>query len=277
MKRFSRFTSMFVMLALLLSAVGCSSSNNQQAAPQQAPAQQASSPVELYVLAAASLTDVMKELTPLYESTHPDQKLVISYGSSGTLQQQIEQGAPADLFISAATKQMKELVEKGLIDAKNTADLVTNRLVLIIPKDSQAQVHAFADLQKPAIEKIAIGQPESVPAGTYAKQSLTNLGIWDALQPKFIFTKDVRQVLTYVETGNVDAGIVYQTDAASSDNVKIAAVADEKTHSPIVYPIGITTNSKHAKEAQTLYSWLQEPEAKAIFTKYGFETAVKNE
>jgi molybdate transport system substrate-binding protein len=176
MKRFSRFTSIFVMLALLLSAVGCSSSNNQQAAPQQAPAQQASSPVELYVLAAASLTDVMKELTPLYESTHPGQKLVISYGSSGTLQQQIEQGAPVDLFMSAATKQMKELVEKGLIDAKNTANLVTNRLVLIIPKDSQAQVNAFEDLQKPAIEKIAIGQPESVPAGTYAKQSLTNLG-----------------------------------------------------------------------------------------------------
>jgi molybdate transport system substrate-binding protein len=272
MKRFSRLTSMFVMLALLFSVVGCSSSDNQQASPQNS-----SAPVELYVLAAASLTDVMKELTPMYESSHPGQKLVISYGSSGTLQQQIEQGAPADLFMSAAAKQMKELVQKGLIDPQNTTELLTNRLVLIIPKDSKAQVKAFEDLKNPEIEKIAIGQPESVPAGSYAKQSLTNLGLWETLQPKFIFTKDVRQVLTYVETGNVDAGIVYKTDAASSDKVKIVATADEKTHSPIVYPIGMTNHSKHTKEAQTLYNWLQESEAASIFTKYGFETAVKKQ
>lgn len=270
MKRSTCLTSLFMMLALLFAVVGCSSSNDQQAAPQSSPA-----PVELYVLAAASLTDAMNELAPLYESSHPGQKLVISYGSSGTLQQQIEQGAPADLFLSAATKQMDELVKKDLIDSAYTTNLLTNRLVLITPKDSAASVKAFEDLQNQEIQKIAIGQPESVPVGTYAKQSLTNLGIWETVESKFVYAKDVRQVLTYVETGNVDAGIVYQTDAASSDKVQIAATADEKTHSPIVYPMGLAKDSKHAEEAQTLFKWLQEQEAASIFAKYGFETAVK--
>lgn len=118
-------------------------------------------------MAAASLGDVMKELVPRYESSHPGQKLIVSYGSSGTLQKQIEQGAPADIFISAASKQMDVLSEEGLIDPQNKADLVSNKLVLIVPKDSQAEVKGFEELKSPAIKKIAIGEPESVPAGTY--------------------------------------------------------------------------------------------------------------
>lgn len=267
MNRIQRLASITATLVLLGSIVGCNS--QQKASDKQTPT------VELYILAAASLGDAMKELAPKYESSHPGQKLVISYGSSGALQQQIEQGAPADIFISAAAKQMDDLSKKDLIDSRNKTDLLTNKLVLVTPKDSKVEVKAFEDLKNQSINKIAIGEPESVPAGTYAKQSLTKIGIWETLQPKFVFAKDVRQVLTYVETGNVDAGIVYKTDAASSGKVKIAATADEKTHSPIVYPIGITKNSKHAKEAQALYSWLRESEATAIFTKYGFETEAK--
>jgi molybdate transport system substrate-binding protein len=153
--------------------------------------------------------------------------------------------------------------------------LLLNQLVLVIPKDAKAQVGSFADLINPDIKKIAIGHPESVPAGTYAKQSLQSLKLWDNLEPKFVYAKDVRQVLSYVETGNADAGIVYKTDAAASDKVTVAAIADEKSHMPIVYPIGVAKNSKHPKEAATLYNWLREPEATAVFAKYGFEAAVK--
>jgi len=269
MKWYSRVTLMLVMLVLIMSSiVGCSSSNNHPSNHSNA-----SAPTELYVLAAASLADAMKELTPMYESSHPGQKLVISYGSSGTLQQQIEQGAPADLFVSAASKQMKALVGKDLIDAQNTMDLLKNQLVLIVPQNTETQLKSFEDLQNPAVKKVAIGHPESVPAGTYAKETLTNLSVWDSLQSKFVFAKDVRQVLSYVETGNVDAGIVYKTDATSSDKVTIAATADEKSHSPIVYPMGVTKNSKHPNEAQILYKWLHGSEAASVFAKYGFDPA----
>nr|WP_245203494.1 molybdate ABC transporter substrate-binding protein [Ammoniphilus resinae] len=243
--------------------VGCSSTSKQSEAGQ--------APVELYVLAAASLADAMKELAPLYESSHPNQKIVISYGSSGTLQKQIEQGAPADLYFSAAKKQMDELLQKDLIDPQHTSNLLKNQLVLVVPKSTDLKIENFEDLQNPSIQKVAIGHPESVPAGTYAKEALTHLGLWNGLQPKLVFAKDVRQVLSYVETGNVEAGIVYQTDAARSEKVKLVVTADQNTHSPIVYPIGVTRNSEQPKEAQSLYQWLSEPEAASVFTKYGFE------
>ena len=260
MKQMIRQFLLFTTITLL---VGCSSANKQSETGQP--------PIELYVLAAASLADAMKELTPLYESSHPDQKIVISYGSSGTLQKHIEQGAPADLFISAASKQMDELLQKNLIDPQYTSNLLKNQLVLVVPENIDQKVDSFQDLQNPAIKKVAIGHPESVPAGTYAKQALSHLGLWDGLQPKLVFAKDVRQVLSYVETGNAEAGIVYQTDAARSEKVKIVVTADQSTHSPIVYPIGVTSNSEHPKEAQSLYQWLREPEAASAFTKYGFE------
>ncbi len=281
--------SLFLAFALCLALVGCSSNNaatpqtNQQAAePAKQSANQPAEPenktptanVELYVLAAASLADAMKELTPQYESSHPGQKLVISYGSSGTLQKQIEQGAPADVFISAAAKQMDSLVEKKLIETH--ADLVTNKLVLITPKDSKANISGFVNLTDDAIKKIAIGQPESVPAGMYAKETLTNLGIWEKVQSSLVFAKDVRQVLSYVETGNVDAGIVYQTDAATSDKVTVAATAEESSHAPIVYPIGVIKDSKHLQEARELYDWLNKPEVIDVLVKYGFEPAAKH-
>ncbi|GAB7388352.1 molybdate ABC transporter substrate-binding protein [Bacillaceae bacterium] len=269
MQRCRRLTSMIVWLGLLFSAVGCGTANEDQPTATQ----NAAAPVDLYVLAAASLTDAMKELAAMYESSHPGQKLVISYGSSGTLQKQIEQGVPADLFVSAAAKNMKELVEKGLIDPRLTADLLTNRLVLISPKDGKSQVNSFEDLKQPDIKRIAIGKPEAVPAGTYAKEALTNLGIWDAVQPKLVYAKDVRQVLSYVESGNVDAGIVYKTDAILSSKVTLAATADSKSHSPIVYPIGVMKNSQHPEAAQSLYNWLRGPAGAAVFAKYGFDLA----
>lgn len=271
MKRSRRYSLILSAVVLLSALAGCGPKESSKPNP----ADSATPSVDLYVLAAASLSDAMKELTSKYEASHPGQKLVISYGGSGTLQQQIEQGAPADLFISAAAKQMNNLSDKKLIDTAHRTDLLRNQLVLIIPKNSQTHWNSFADLKNPSVTKLAIGQPESVPAGTYAKQSLTNLGLWATVKPKLVFTKDVRQTLAYVETGNVDAGIVYKTDATSSDKVTIAATAEENTHSPIVYPMGVTAHSKHPKEAAELYSWLLGPDAASVFTKYGFDAAGK--
>ncbi|WP_167577423.1 molybdate ABC transporter substrate-binding protein [Ammoniphilus sp. YIM 78166] len=269
MRWISSLSSMCIVLAILLCTSGCSAWKTQNSASQY------DHSVELFVLAAASLADAMKELTPMYESAHPGQKLVVSYGSSGTLQKQIEQGAPADLFMSAAAKQMDDLVWKGVIDSNHTADFLRNKLVLVIPKNTRDEIKSFEDLQNPTVEKIAIGHPESVPAGIYAKQSFMHFGIWEILQPKFVFAKDVRQVLSYVDTANVDAGIAYMTDIAAFQNVKIAAIADEKSHSPIVYQFGVTKNSPRSEEAQNLLDWFRGEEAAAVFAKRGFDLVVK--
>lgn len=231
--------------------------------------------VELYILAAASLSDALKELTPLYESSHPGVKLVTTFGSSGALQKQIEQGAPADLFISAASKQMNALVDQKLVDERLQSNLLSNELVLIVLKNSASPIRQMKDLQGNSVKKVAIGHPDTVPAGTYAEQALTHLGVWESIQEKTVFAKDVRQVLAYVETGNVDAGIVYKTDALSSDKVQIAAAANPDSHKPIVYPIGVIKSSKHAKEAADLYNWLRGAEASHIFETYGFLPAEK--
>ncbi|MBS4162258.1 molybdate ABC transporter substrate-binding protein, partial [Klebsiella pneumoniae] len=142
-----------------------------------------------------------------------------NFGSSGALQQQIEQGAPADLFFSAAEDKFDRLVEKGLISKIDSVKLLENTLVLIVPKGKAQQVSGFEDLTKSGVEKLAIGTPESVPAGKYAKETLTNLHLWSKVQSKIVYGKDVRQVLSYIETGNADAGVVYRTDALTSDQV----------------------------------------------------------
>lgn len=276
MNRKNRFFSYMLAGFLALTLSACASVPNEAAQGNKGEAGLAKgNQAELYVLAAASLADAMKELQTLYETGHPEVKLFITLGSSGTLQQQIQQGAPADLFFSAASKQMDALVANGLIDQKKKTNLLENELVLIVPKGAAAAAASFADLQKEELKKIAIGQPQTVPAGTYAEQSLARLGIWTEIAAKIVFAKDVRQVLTYVETGNTEAGIVYKTDALASDKVQIAATADPATHEPIVYPLGIVKSSKHVRQAEAFYEWLQGDEARKVFARYGFKTAGK--
>ncbi|WP_375708468.1 molybdate ABC transporter substrate-binding protein [Paenibacillus albidus] len=231
-------------------------------------AEAATPKTEIIVSAAASLKDSLDEIAALYEKKHPGIKLVFNYAASGTLQKQIEQGAPADLFFSAGDKQMNVLVDQGLIgDHKK---LLKNQLVVVVPSDSQAKLTSITALTAPAFKRIAIGQPESVPAGQYAQQSLAAKKVWDRLQGKLVFTKDVRQVLSYVETGNVDAGFVYKTDALTSSKVKIALAVGAHVHKPIQYPAGIVKDTKHPEEAKAFYSYLQTREARSIFTSYGF-------
>ncbi|MEK4036935.1 molybdate ABC transporter substrate-binding protein [Paenibacillus sp. FSL F4-0122] len=230
--------------------------------------QAATKKTEIIVSAAASLQDSLDKIALLYEKKHPDIDLVFNYAASGTLQKQIEQGAPADLFFSAGDKQMNALVEGGLISDHKV--LLKNQLVVVVPSDSKVKLTTITQLTDKAFKKVAVGQPESVPAGQYAQQSLTAKKVWDPLQSKLVFAKDVRQVLSYVETGNADAGFVYKTDALTSKKTKIALTVGPHVHKAINYPAGIVKSSKNQKAAKELYSYLQSKEANDIFVSDGF-------
>ena len=268
-----------LVVSVMLVFAGCGTASNSAAggsnAGSQAPAANTPSPapaekVELTVSAAASMTDALKEIQKAYEAENPNIKLNFNFGASGALQQQIEQGAPADLFLSAAAKNMKELVDKQYIQADQQKKLLTNELVAVVGTDAKAQIAQVADLAQTDVKHVAVGIPESVPAGSYAKEALTNAKLWDSLQPKLVQAKDVRQVLQYVETGNAEVGFVYKTDALTSQKVKVAFAVDPKTYTPVEYPIGLVKATKHAKEAGSFYTYLQSKAALDVFVKYGF-------
>lgn len=233
---------------------------------------------EIIVSAAASLTDSLLFLEKAYEASHPNINLTFNFGASGALQQQIEQGAPADVFISAGAKQMQALVDKGFVEKTSQTNLLSNDLVLVMPINTKLKLAKATsrELTKPEFKVIAMGIPESVPAGQYAKETLEYLKIYDTLQSKIVQAKDVRAVLTYVETGNADAGYVYRTDALTSKKVKIVLTIDPKAHKPIVYPAGVIKESKHAQEAADFYKYLQGKEATDVFVKFGFKLAPKS-
>jgi molybdate transport system substrate-binding protein len=227
----------------------------------------------ILVAAAASLQKSLQEVTRLYTKTNPSQKIDYNFAASGALQQQIEQGAPVDVFISAADKQMKALQAKGLVLSGTQKNLLTNQLVLITPTKSPVALTNFSQLVQPQINRIAIGETRTVPAGQYATEVLKNLKIFDRVKSKFVLGNNVRSVLTAVETGDVEAGIVYLTDAKSSARVTIAATADEKLHAPITYPIAVLKSSKSPDAARNYVDFLQSNSAKAVFKKYGFGIA----
>ncbi|MGF6947631.1 molybdate transport system substrate-binding protein [Neobacillus sp. B4I6] len=258
----------FSIMMILLVASGCST--NEQTKKNKEQEQEASDKkVELIISAAASLQNPLNDIKTNFEKEYPYIKVVYNFGASGTLKQQISQGAPVDLFFSAAEDKYDQLVQEGLIEKEKGTDLVSNEILLVVPKDSNKEIKAFEDLTKATM--ISIGTPESVPAGQYAKETLENLNVWKAVEEKVVFAKDVRQVLTYVETGNVDAGIIYKTDALISHKVKIVATAKENTHSPIIYPVGVIKNSTHLEEAQLFYNYLQNRKSMGILRTYGFK------
>jgi molybdate transport system substrate-binding protein len=252
------------MLAATLLAAGCGGEAKQAPAP-------AAQPVELTISAAASPKDALAEIKTGYEKKNPTVKLVYNLGGSGALQKQIEQGAPADIFISAAPKQMNDLEAKNLVNKATRKNLVENKLVLVVPENSALGLSKFEDITSAKVEKFSMGETATVPAGQYGQQVLQKLGLWDKVKDKAVFAKDVRTVLTYVSTGNVEAGIVYKTDAVSPGaKVKIAAVAPEGSHQPIIYPVAILSGAKQGKAAEDFLAYLAGPEAKAVFEKYGF-------
>jgi molybdate transport system substrate-binding protein len=230
-----------------------------------------SAKTELVISAAASLQESLLAIQPEYEKSNSHIKLTFNFGSSGTLQKQIEQGAPADVFIAAGAKQMKSLVDKNLVELANQFPLLSNDLVLILPIYSKIKLEKLENLKKNEFNHVALGIPETVPAGAYAKETLQYLNMYDALKSKLVQTKDVRQVLTYVETGNADAGFVYRTDAMTSTKVIVALTIDAKMHEPITYPAGIVKATKHLKEAKSFYQYLQGKDAAAVFVRNGFK------
>jgi len=256
----------FVLFILIVSGCSTKDKANKPGGQKQEVVEEE---VELTVSAAASLQDALNEITENFTKDHPNVKINYNFGASGSLQQQISQGAPVDLFFSAAEDKFDLLVEEGLIEKENGIDLVGNEIVLVVPKEANLGIRTFEDLTK--VERLSIGTPESVPAGKYAKETLEKLHVWTSVEEKVVYAKDVRQVLTYVETNNVDAGIVYKTDALISDKVEIVAMADENSHAPIIYPLGVIKNSSHAKEAQEFYEYLQNESSMTTLEKYGFK------
>ena len=258
MKKYFSLIASLLLLVGILAGCGNQESNNKT-----------NEPVELTISAAASLQDSLEELQKNYENEHDNIKITFNFGGSGALQQQILEGAPVDLFFSAAEDKFDELVQKDLIDKKQGTDLLANELVLIVPKKNEKHIQSFEDLTK--VDKIAVGTPETVPAGKYGIETLKNMNLWENVESKVVYTKDVRQVLTYTETENVDAGLVYKTEALVSEKVDVVATAKEDTHTPIIYPVGVIKDSKHAKEAEDFYHYLQSDQAMKVFKKYGFQ------
>ena len=256
MKKFIATMLTGLMVAALLVACG-----NAQAKEE---------PVELTVLAAASLTDATTELAELYKKVAPNVTLTFSYGSSGALQTQIEEGAPADLFLSAAAKQMNALDEEGLLLADTRVDLLLNKIVLIVPENSSLELTSFQDVEADTVKTIALGEPEGVPVGQYAEQVFTNLGLLDEVKAKTNYGTDVKQVLTWVESGEADCGVVYSTDAKMSDKVSIVCEAPEGSHEDIVYPAAVIETSESPEAAKAFLVYLSTDEAASVFEEYGF-------
>lgn len=257
-----KITLTAILALLFIIVTGCSNTPKAQ--------EQTGGAVNLTIAAAASLQDALNELADTYSTQKPDVTIAYNFASSGTLQKQIEEGAPVDLFLSAGQKQMDAVAEKGLIDATTRKDILGNDLVLIVPDTSK--ITKFEELTGTGITQISIGTPETVPAGKYAKETLVSLNLWDKLEPKLVQAKDVRTVLTYVESGNVDAGLVYKSDAMAGKNIKVVASAPADSHQPIVYPMAVIKSTKYPEQAKAFADFLTSQEAAAIFEKYGFNS-----
>ena len=227
---------------------------------------------DIQLAAAASLKNAYDDkLIPLFQEKYPGVTVTPTYASSGDLQTQIENGLKADVFMSAANKQMNALIEEDLIDNDTNLQFLENKVVLIVPADSDANISSFDDL-KDIEGTIAIGDPESVPAGQYAQQVLNNTGIWDDVESKLSLGTDVTAVLNQVAQGSAECGIVYATDAKSMpDDVKVVCEApDDALDTPVIYPVAVVKNSENADAANKFVDFLQSQEAKDIFVEYGF-------
>lgn len=226
---------------------------------------------EILVAAAASLKNAYEEeLIPMFREEHPEIAVTGTYDSSGKLQTQIEEGLEADVFMSAAAAQMDALNEEGLIQTDTIVNLLENKIVLIAPASGGEDLNSFEDIVK--AQSIALGDPASVPAGQYAREALTSLGLWDQIQDRVSFGTNVTEVLNQVAASSADAGIVYATDAASMpEDVRVIGEAPEGSLAePVIYPVAVTASSAHPEEARAFVDFLQTEEAMEVFESYGF-------
>jgi molybdate transport system substrate-binding protein len=224
---------------------------------------------EILVSAAASLTDVLKEISNGYQrqSKHT---VKFNFGPSSGLARQIEEGAPVDIFFSADLPQMDALDKNGRLELGTRKNLLSNQLVIIVPADSTFAISSAKDILKADIKRIALAEPSSVPVGIYSSKYLANEGLWNKVKPKVVPVQDVRATLASVESGNVEAGFVYKTDAAVSRKVKIAYEVPVEKGPRITYPAAIVKESKRKDAARDFMAYVQSPAAKDAFKKYGF-------
>lgn len=281
-----KLVSTILVLSMALLAMGCTKNTKNQTTEQGSNSsntkvsenqgdqttdtnETTQEPVTILVAAAASMQASLEEINTLFENEYSWITVEGTYDSSGKLQTQIEEGLDADIFLSAATKQMDALKEETLVDEDSILQLLENKIVLIVPENVESTVTSFEDILN--ADKIAIGDPASVPAGQYAKEIFENLGIYSEVEAKASLGTNVTEVLNWVAEGSADAGVVYATDAATTDQVLVVADAPEGTLAePVIYPIGIVSASQK-KDAATLYiEFLQSEEVKAVFEKYGF-------
>ncbi len=275
-----KLLALSLALSMLLTITACSSSQPVQTAapsPSASPSATAAQheAVTLTIAAAASLEKTFTDkLIPAFEAKYDYITVEGTYDSSGKLQTQIEAGLAADVFLSAATKQMTALTDEKLVDKDSVVQLLQNKIVLIEPSSKASGITSFQDV--PSAKAIAIGDPDSVPAGQYAKEVFTSLGIWDKVSAKASLGTNVTEVLNQVGEGSADVGVVYATDAASTDAVKVIAEAPEGSLAkPVIYPVGIVTAAKNKDTAQLFVDFLKSDEAMAIFEAAGFTSNLK--
>ncbi|MFH2093986.1 MAG: molybdate ABC transporter substrate-binding protein [Pseudomonadota bacterium] len=227
---------------------------------------------EITVSAAMSLKNAFEEIGKLYES-RTGTTCVLNFAATGDLLKQIAGGAPVDIFASAAKKDMDEADRQELTKAGTRVDFALNSVVLVVPAGAGISLDSFKGLNSAQVKKIAVGNPKSVPAGRYAQEVFNYYNILDVLKDKFIYTENVRQVLDYVARGEVDAGVVYATDAVvRSKEVKVVVTAPEISHQPVVYPIAIVRGTKHEPEAKSFIGMVLSDKGRAVLQKHGFKT-----
>ena len=251
----------FILITLFLSVLNCGvqkeeSSKNDKSAT-------------ITVSAAASLKKSLDEVVENYKKEYPNVTVNINYAGSGTLEKQIIGGAETDIFISAAVKNMDNLEKENLIIKETRKNLLKNTLVLIASDTQKDKFKSIQDLKN--IEKIALGEENTVPAGKYGKQALENLNLWNSIQNKIVYQKDVTAVLNIVELGEVDAGVVYLTDAKKLKNGFIVEEFSENLHDPIIYPAAVISSTKNREQAEQFLKYLENARSKKIFENNGFK------
>ena len=227
------------------------------------------------VFAAASTTDAVEDVDREFARLHPEVKVRESFAASSTLAQQIAAGAAADVFLSASTQWSEFLEKKNLVARQQ--DLLSNELVIVVPVDSQLDIKSPADLAADRVRRVALADAAAVPAGIYARQALTKLGLWKSIEPKATGAADVRQALAFVETAAAEAGIVYATDAAASRRVRVVAKIDPLLTEPIRYPLALTARGAKHPSAVAYFRFLAGEKAAAIFRKHGFVVLTSGE
>ena len=225
----------------------------------------------LTISAAISLRAPLMDIANQFNLTYPHSQLVFNFGSSGSLRHQIENGAPVDIFMSAASDDMETLLNKGLVERDSHQSILANSLVLIT-HNTNSMINDFTDLNGPSVDKIAVGDFNSVPVGRYAMDTLRSMELLEILRPKLVFAKNALQTITYVESKNVEAGLVYKTDALKSKNIRIVATVDPSTHRPINYYHAIIQNTPHSELANTFLHFVEEKSSLKLFQDYGFRT-----